>query len=157
MSDQTVSLEEAAATLRVRPATVLYWLRALPGIPFSHTARRLPPRFHAHDVGLLRAVRALSLDANYSARHIEQTLSCLFPAPGRAADVSSRLMQEIESLREEISFLAEESKELHRMVALLLQTAWSTAAAAADSARKNGQEGPGSRLHTEAWAPPPLE
>lgn len=94
-----------------------------------------------------------------------------------------KLAQEMQMLREEIAFLAEESKELHRMLALLLQLTWrngtrqdlevepteskvasptvpagplGTAMATVNSPQKKGEDGARARWQTKPWAPPDL-
>lgn len=183
MSDRSFSLEQAASEVRVRPATIMYWLRNLADVPFSLSARNIPPQFDPADIDLLRSIRALALDAGYPARRIALTLGAWSRQQEQGRAHVEELIHEVRALREEIAFLAEESKELHRMLALLLEFTWQNGAAGSgaeefshsktasrpapgvpvgalarsdSSLRKKGEDRLRGRQETQPWAPPVL-
>lgn len=144
-----LSLAEAAARLGVRPATVLYWLRAYPDVLAVPVHPQTGPRFFEHHLAALRIIREAALEAGHSEHHVRELLAAHRTLAEADTSLSLQgLAEEVKALRAEVIFLAEESKELQRMVGILIQHVLG-------EGKTNGSAPAGQPVN--AWSPPRLK
>lgn len=140
------TLDQAATVVRVRPSTIHYWLRTYADVLDVPKDADGHYRFSAHHIRTLETIREAALDMGHTVHKVRRLLRTT--PPTAETDYSTRieeLLAEVRALREEVAFLAEESKELQRVIGVLVQHALASGHGntAADSRRDERTSGRG--------------